>query len=118
MNPEALIEQLNTAPDTLVFADVIATIDEHYDYTPQAFRNGELENAAGTNAGSCKVFSFAQLNGLNEAQTLACFAEHYRSVRATPEGSDHGNIRNFMRTGWAGIGFTNAALQKKRQALP
>ncbi|MEZ5536274.1 MAG: HopJ type III effector protein [Thiolinea sp.] len=112
MTPQTLIDQLNTPPETLTFADVIATIDNHYDYTPQAFSNGELENAAGTNEGSCKVFSFAQLNGLTEAQTLALFAEHYRSVLATPEGSDHGNIRNFMKTGWAGVRFSGAALKQ------
>lgn len=112
MTPHTLIAQLNTAPETLVFADVIATIDAHYQYTPQAFSNGELENAAGTNEGSCKVFSFAQLHGLNESQTLACFAEHYRSVLATPEGSDHGNIRNFMRSGWSGVSFAAAVLHE------
>ena len=113
MTPQALIEQLNTNSETLIFSDVIATIDEHYDYTPQTFHNGEAANAAGTNEGSCKVFSFAQLNGLKEAQTLACFAEHYRGVLATPEGGDHGNIRNFMKTGWAGVSFDGEALQEK-----
>lgn len=113
MTPQALIEQLNNNPDSLVFSDVIATIDANYDYTPQTFRNGEVENAAGSNEGSCKVFSFAQLNGLEQEQTLACFAEHYRSVVATPEGDDHGNIRNFMKTGWGSMSFNGPALQEK-----
>lgn len=113
MTPTALIEQLQNNPEALAFADVIATIDDNYQYTPQAFTNGAAENAAGTNEGSCKVFSFAQMNHLDQAQTLNCFAEHYRSVLATPEGIDHGNIRNFMKTGWAGINFADAALRVK-----
>lgn len=113
MTPQTLIEQLNTNPETLIFSDVIATIDAHYEYTPQTFRNGEATNAAGTNEGSCKVFSFAQLNGLEQEQTLACFAEHYRGVLETPEGDDHGNIRNFMKTGWAGVRFDGVALREK-----
>lgn len=113
MTPETLIEQLYNNSEVLVFADVLATIDANYQYTPQAFTNGAVENAAGTNEGSCKVFSFAQLNGLDQTQALTCFAEHYRSVLATPEGIDHGNIRNFMQTGWAGINFADAALQVK-----
>ena len=113
MTPSALIAQLSTNPEALIFSDVIATIDAHYDYTPQAFRNGEATNAAGTNEGSCKVFSFAQLNDLEQAQTLACFAEHYRGVLATPEGDDHGNIRNFIKTGWAGVSFDGVALREK-----
>nr|CAA6801871.1 MAG: Type III effector HopPmaJ [uncultured Thiotrichaceae bacterium] len=113
MTPQTLIEQLNNNSESLVFSDVIAAIDANYEYTPQTFKNGEVENAAGTNEGSCKVFAFAQLNDLSQEQTLTCFAEHYRSVLATPEGNDHGNIRNFMETGWDGINFTGVALQAK-----
>ena len=55
----------------------------------------------------------AQLNNLEQAQTLLCFAGHYRSVLATPDGDDHGNIRNFIKTGWAGVSFDGVALQEK-----
>ena len=66
-------------------------------------------NAAGQNSGSCKVFSFAQVEGLDATQTLALFAEHYRAVLATPQAQDHANIRNFMQHGFAGLRFAGVA---------
>ncbi len=95
------------------FADVIAYIDAHYQHTPTAFKNGQQANAATENQGSAKVFSFAQLNGLDQAQTLSLFAEHYAAVLATPAGTDHQNIRQFMQHGWDGIQFAGAALTAK-----
>jgi hypothetical protein len=97
----------------LDFEDTISIITEHYNYTPTAFKNGDVANEAGQNAGSCKIFSFAQLNNLNEAQTLACFGRFYQDVLNTPEGNDHGNIRNFMQSGWNGISFDAQALTAK-----
>ncbi|WP_273778338.1 HopJ type III effector protein [Acinetobacter sp. GSS19] len=95
------------------FADVIAYIDARYTHTPTAFTNGKQANAATENQGSAKVFSFAQLNGLDQAQTLSLFAEHYAAVLATPEATDHQNIRQFMQNGWAGIQFSGQALSAK-----
>ncbi len=95
------------------FADVIAFIDAHYSHTPTAFQNGQQANGANENQGSAKVFSFAQLNGLDQAQTLSLFAEHYAAVLASPEGTDHQNIRQFMQNGWDGIQFSGQALTAK-----
>lgn len=96
------------------FGDVLAFIDQYHDYTPVAFSNGELHNKAGENEGSCRVFGFALLNKLDEATTLALFAEHYRSVQANPLGSDHANIRNFLAHGWQGISMPSNCLTLKR----
>lgn len=108
MTLEQLLTQLHTQQE-LNFAEVMACIEAHYQYTPQSFSNGLgedcVQNPAGTNEGSCKVFAFGQLQKLTPAQTLACFGEHYRKVLATPEGTDHANIRTFMRHGWLGIQF-------------
>lgn len=96
------------------FADVMAVVDAHYDFSPTAFTNGELSNAAGENNGSCKVFAFGLLHGLSQEQTLACFGDYYRKdVLQNPEGDDHQNIRNFMVTGWGGITFSSAAIVAK-----
>ena len=95
------------------FADVIAFIEARYTHTPTAFKNGQQANSANENQGSAKVFSFAQLNGLDQAQTLSLFAEHYASVLATPEAADHQNIRQFMQNGWDGIQFEGQALTAK-----
>jgi hypothetical protein len=59
------------------------------------------------------VFSFAKLEGLNQQDTLKLFAEHYASVLATPEASDHQNIRQFMQNGWDGVKFEGEALTAK-----
>jgi hypothetical protein len=95
------------------FSDVIAFIEARYAHTPTAFKNGVQQNAANENQGSAKVFSFAQLQGLNQTETLSLFAEHYASVLATPEATDHQNIRQFMQHGWDGITFEGQALSKK-----
>ncbi|WP_213686811.1 HopJ type III effector protein [Acinetobacter sp. WY4] len=106
-----LLAQL--AADEAKFADVITYIESRYTHTPTAFKNGQQNNAATENQGSAKVFSFAQLNGLDQAQTLSLFAEHYASVLATPEATDHQNIRQFMLNGWDGITFEGQALTAK-----
>ncbi|MCG6283040.1 HopJ type III effector protein, partial [Vibrio diabolicus] len=46
MELSALLTQLNEQPECVVFAEVIATIDAHYDFTPTAFDNGETRNEA------------------------------------------------------------------------
>ena len=43
------------------------------------------------------------LAGLSKEETLALFGGYYRDVVATPEGDDHPNIRNFMKSGWEGV---------------
>ena len=106
-----LLAQLQAG--TAKFSDVIAFIEARYNHTPTAFKNGAQANAATENQGSAKVFSFAQLNDLNQAQTLSLFAEHYASVLATPEATDHQNIRQFMIYGWDGITFEGTALTAK-----
>lgn len=100
------------------FNETIATISENYHYTPTEFRNGlnerRLINPAGVNEGSCKIFAFAKLNGMDQQQTLNLFGDFYRQdVLNDPEGSGHQNIRNFMIYGWEGITFSGEALALK-----
>ena len=100
------------------FDETIAVITENYEYTPSEFKNGltnkQLFNAAGSNEGSCKIFSFAQINQLNPQQTLGLFGDYYRKeVLDDPTGTGHQNIRNFIQYGWEGINFTQQALKAK-----
>lgn len=114
MQLNAFLKKLNDTPTQITFADTMATIDAHYDFTPTAFQNGELENAANQNSGSCKLLSLAQLHQFTTEQTLHCFGDYYRTdVLLNPAASDHQNIRNFIRFGWQGIHFTGIALQPK-----
>ncbi|MFA6903791.1 MAG: HopJ type III effector protein [Gallionellaceae bacterium] len=114
MNIQTFLQQLKTQPEAIAFTDTIAVIDAHYDFTPTAFKNGELQNDAGQNNGSCKLFAFAQLQNLTPQETLTCFGAYYRDdVLKHPEATDHQNIRNFMKFGWAGIQYQGSALKAK-----
>ena len=114
MSVTDIINQLNTSPTTVNFADVISVIETNYTYQPTRFVNGDAINESGTNEGSCKIFAFAQLNELSADATLACFGQYYRDdVLQHPAGTDHANIRNFMVTGWAGVSFDANALTSK-----
>ncbi len=111
MTISTLLTQLNEDATLIQFSDVIQVIEDAYKYTPTSFHNGDTFNQAGTNEGSCKLFYFAKLNNLPEAQTVALFGDYYRKdVLQNPDGSDHANIRNFMRSGWAGVKFEGEAL--------
>jgi len=113
-----LIQQIKNRPNTVEFDQVMAVIDACYNYTESAFSNGigddRIDNAVGENAGSCRIFSFAKINGLNPSETLVCFGKYFREdVIGHPDGNDHANIRTFMRHGWQGIRFDQLALVAK-----
>lgn len=109
-----MIEQLKNSSATIDFKEVIAYIDEHYNFTPTKFTNGKTMNEANENNGSCKVFSFAKLNDLSKEDTLNLFGAFYREdVMKNPDGTDHQNIRNFIEFGWNGILFEGEALEVK-----
>lgn len=99
--------------ELLSFKDVIEFIEARYQHTPTAFKNGDAYNEATQNQGSAKVFSLAKLNNLSKEDTLYLFAEHYKAVLDTPDGTDHQNIRQFMAHGWGGIVFEGQALAAK-----
>nr|HMS70898.1 HopJ type III effector protein [Saprospiraceae bacterium] len=117
MSIEKFIAILKSSPDEIEFGETISMIDDHYDFTPTAFKNGEVYNTAGKNSGSCKVLYFAQKNELTKEETLACFGTYYKEVLANPKGDDHQNIRNFMIHGWDGVEFEGAPLKEKRKPL-
>ena len=115
---QALLKQIRQQPETIQFDDVIQVIERYYDYSPVNFRNGLGDNAvfnpAGSNEGSCKIFTFARHHGLTPSQTLHCFGDYYRKeVLQQPDADNHGNIRAFMQSGWEGIEFEGAALREK-----
>jgi hypothetical protein len=110
----ALLTKLSDQNTRIEFTDVMQVITEQYLYTPSRFTNGDVTNEAGTNEGSCKLFSFAKMHNLTEQQTLDCFGIYYRDdVLNHPDGDDHGNIRNFIKTGWSGITFDSDSLVAK-----
>lgn len=114
MNLSNFLEKLLQQPEHIQFTDTMEVIESNYTYTPTLFKNGETSNAARENEGSCKIFAFAKLNKLDPASTLACFGDYYRvDVLENPEGTDHQNIRQFMKHGWSGIEFKNDALKIK-----
>ena len=110
---EKFLSKVKNTPEAVEFAETIALIDSAYTFNPCSFINGALVNEVGQNNGSCKIFSFGQIHGLSESDTLALFGHFYRNdVLNNAHGTDHQNIRNFMNTGWGGIKFSGHALAK------
>ena len=106
------LDKIQNQPQLISFQEVITYIEEEYEFKPTRFTNGSTVNEAGQNNGSCKIFSFAKLKGLSEAQTLALFGDYYRKdVLGNTEGTDHQNIRTFMKRGWEGIEFEGDELK-------
>ena len=114
MELQQFLDAVASTPEQIEFELTIAVIEANYEFTPTAFTNGETENAAGQNNGSCKIFAFGLLNNLDKEATLACFGRFYRQdVLQHPENDDHQNIRNFMVSGWDGVKFESSALVAK-----
>jgi hypothetical protein len=114
MNITSFLEKLKESPDAITFPETMAVIEENYNFTPTAFYNGAQHNLADENSGSCKLFAFAQLQNMSQEETLACFGTYYfEEVLGDPEGDNHQNIRNFIKTGWHGIQFDGEALSLK-----
>ena len=114
---DELISVLKQSPETVNFQDVIDVINANYHFTPTRFTNGKSKlviNDKGTNEGSCRIFAFAHLHNLTPEQTLHCFGDYYRcDVMKNPQGTDHGNIRQFISDGWEGIHFDQLPLSAK-----
>lgn len=109
-----LKEKLKHHPKKVDFSETIAVIENQYSFTPTAFKNGEVNNEAGKNSGSCKIFAFAVKQALSNEETLACFGNFYfDEVLNDPSGEGHQNIRNFMKTGFEGLHFYGEALIEK-----
>ena len=122
MTIEDLLKKLDTAPADVTFEEVIRLIDENFTYTPTRFTNGKgkdmVVNEAGQNEGSCKIFAFADMFDFNEAATLALFGKYYREdVLGNLKGSDHANIRSFMRHGWDALEFEGQVLHDIEPAI-
>ena len=107
-----LLKEIKSDPTSVVFSDVIETIDKSYLFTPTGFTNGDTTNEVNQNNGSCKVFAFGKLHQLTKNETLNLFGSYYRKeVLEHPENDDHQNIRNFIQYGWEGVEFSGEALQ-------
>lgn len=105
---------LEMGGDDLKFEEFLEVCDEQYEYGLIEFKNGDIVNGPGENDGSAKVLSYGALAGFDKEMTLKLWGQYYRDVLASPDGTDHQNIRNFMKTGWDGVPFENGvALTKK-----
>lgn len=87
------------------FAETLSFIEQHFFYTPSAFRNGDIQSAASENQGSCKILALAMLWQLSAQEALRCFGEHYRALQQEPDGHSHPNLRRIVRDGLQQIEF-------------
>jgi hypothetical protein len=114
MNIEIFINKLKNNPEDIEFSETMSIIEANYEFTPRAFKNGTLQNNAGENSGSCKLFAFAELHGFTKEETLACFGKYYsEDVLVDQNGTGHQNIRNFMKSGFDGLSFEESPLTEK-----
>ena len=114
MTLETFKNKLQNSPEAIEFNETMAVIESLYNFTPTAFKNGALQNKAGENSGSCKLFAFAKLQALTKEETLACFGKFYfDDVLNDPNGTGHQNIRNFITYGFDGLVFDGEALTEK-----
>lgn len=113
---DAFLHKLDASPQSVMLDEALGVIDAIYEFTPVAFSNGEIHNAAGEAVRSCRLYAFAQLHHLDERQTLTLFGEHYREVLADPQGSAHTTIRTFMRLGRAGVKYSVFPLKARTAA--
>lgn len=108
------LTKLNNQPEGISFEQTMQVIEDNYDFQPTAFTNGPHHNEKGTNEGSCKIFAFASMHQLTDSQTLACFGDYYKvDVLQNSTGTDHQNIRQFIKTGLSGIHFSLPPLKEK-----
>jgi len=111
---ENLLEYIRSNSEYVEFNEVMELIDDLYNFTPTAFDNGELHNAAGENNGSCKLLAFGQMHQLEKQHLLNCFGAYYHEdVIKNPKDDSHQNIRNFIKFGWNGVTFHGQALALK-----
>jgi hypothetical protein len=114
MTLEAFLIKLKNTSEAIEFSETISVIESLYEFAPISFKNGDLQNNAGENSGSCKLLAFAKLQALTKEETLACFGKFYfEEVLNDPNGSGHQNIRNFMKTGFDGLNFEGNPLKEK-----
>ncbi|WP_308991685.1 HopJ type III effector protein [Mariniflexile litorale] len=114
MTLEIFKQKLKDTPNSMEFSETMGVIESNYEFTPTAFKNGELQNNAGENSGSCKLFAFAKLQAFTKEETLACFGKFYfDDVLKDLNGTGHQNIRNFMKIGFEGLVFEGEPLKLK-----
>lgn len=98
----------------LMLEDVLETINSHYETQLLEYRVGNIVNKQGENEATGLILSYAALSNMNQETTLKLWGQYYRDVLKNPTGTDHANIREFMKTGWKGVPFENGiALTKK-----
>ena len=55
MTLQDFLTALRSNPESVAFTQTMDAIAANYNYTATAFSNGDAQNAAGTNEGSCKL---------------------------------------------------------------
>lgn len=88
--------------DSITFEEVMEMINANFETGLIEFKNGDIVNKQGENAGSAAVLSYGALAGFDKETTLKLWGQYYREVLDDPDGDSHQNIRNFMKFGWDG----------------
>lgn len=115
MSLQDFVDRIYADVAQIQFDEAIEAIDANFEFTPVAFKCGDQHNEAGTNIGSCKILSFSHAMNLPESVAVHLFGDYFRrDVAENRDGSDHPNIREFMRLGWRGVQFEKPALKPRQ----
>ena len=91
---------------TISFQLTMDVVEELFEVNEVAFSVGDVASEPGQNMGSAKIFSFAKMNELEKGTCLQLFGDYYRKdVLENPDGTDHANIRAFIKGGWEAVKF-------------
>jgi hypothetical protein len=85
----------------------MAVIEDHYNFNQQLLRTVYNTMLPEKTQDLVNYFALCGTSGTNSEGTLFALAYYFEDVLGNPNGTDHHqNIRNFMKTGWDGIAFT------------
>ena len=114
-----LVVLVMTDHETITCPMVMDVVEKSYRVRSVPFSVGDVSSAAGENMGSAKILSLGQMLSLSKEVTLWLFGDYYREdVLKNPEGTDHANIRAFMKVGWSGVSFPEGlALEDKNDPI-
>lgn len=111
---EVFNSNVEMSADDLTMEEVLEMINTHYETQLLEYTVGDVVNKQGENEATGHILSYAALSNMDKETTLKLWGQHYRAVLANPDGTDHANIRNFMKFGWEGVPFENGiALTRK-----
>lgn len=95
------------------FDNIIAFIDENFEFIDCVMTINQINSFVGQNVKSKKIYATAILLEVDITEALTWFGKYYRDVCNTPNQDNHANIRNVIRVGIENVYFSIEGLPLK-----